>query len=66
MPERQWDQPGRASDGRDDELVEVVEDRARKQLAEWAEVAVVGACKRGEVAAAVALEDDRGGIAEPD
>ena len=63
---RQRHQTRRAGDRRDDELVEVVEHRAREELAERAGVALVGAAERGQVTGAVALVDDRRRVAEAD
>ena len=63
---RQRHEPRRAGDRRHDELVEVVEHRAREELAERTRVALVGAAERVQVAGAVALVDDRRRDPEPD
>jgi hypothetical protein len=54
------DEAGGAGDRGYDELVEVVQHRAGQELAQRAEVALVGAAQCGEVARTVALVDDRG------
>jgi hypothetical protein len=46
--------------------VEVVEDGAGEQLSEGAMVTTIGALQCGQVSPAISLEDDRGGVAEPD
>lgn len=50
---------GGARDGRHDELVEVVEYRAGKELAKRSDVAFVGAPQSGEIAVTVAFVNDR-------
>lgn len=54
------------SGGGNDELVEIVENGAGEQLSERAMVALIGALECCQVTPAVSLEDNRGGIAEPD
>jgi hypothetical protein len=63
---RQRHQSRWPGDGRDDKLVEVVEDCSGEKLGERAMITLIRASKRREVARAIALVDDRRGIAEPD
>src|SRR5207244_10821293 len=51
---------------RDDELVQVVENRARRQLSEQPGVTSVGSLQRPQVIVALTLVDDHGRVAEAD
>ncbi len=53
-----------SGDVRNDEPVQVVDNRTRYQLGKWPLVAPVAGVERFEVAVSVALEDDRRRVAE--